>query len=563
MKVLENTFLEYLKSNVEMSMALGLPDHLGELGDPRLKCFTQSIDRDRELLETISSTESPAAFNDGVDLSLMKRYVEIELFFKTLSIDGISRRERLPQGVDGVSEGIFQLFINDEREPSERLDNILSRLKEAPLYLEREFRVLDHPVERWRDIEVTQAEALPELFDTIQNWAAEVSYSQKNELATEITTIKKSLKNYVDNLKEMQTSTRFAIGIDKVKELLALRQIDKSPEELRLMAEQYMGETSAELEQLRKKLVEKYNLSSESDAATLHEHLNSLFTVELTDGKVESILDHYHSEKEKISTFIGENNLFPIPENQDMVILQTPKFLEPVIPAGAMWPPIALREGTKKSMVYLTLKEEEVAEHTHLGIPVMMVHEGIPGHHLQFATAAQHPSLIRRIYCANEHGEGWTTMLEDYMLDKGYVDAELVDEVRFIAKREMSRLIARVGIDLYFMSGDKQFLNVGIDLDFNSDDPFENAAKLLKTATGFTDGRVQAELNWYSKHHGYPLSYLTGNRLVWELKEEIISANRRSLSEVELDKEFHRIYLESGNMPVATLRQIFIHEGLL
>jgi hypothetical protein len=34
-------------------------------------------------------------------------------------------------------------------------------------------------------------------------------------------------------------------------------------------------------------------------------------------------------------------------------IMQTPGFLEPVIPAGALWPPLALREGSKTSLVYL------------------------------------------------------------------------------------------------------------------------------------------------------------------------------------------------------------------
>jgi uncharacterized protein (DUF885 family) len=246
-----------------------------------------------------------------------------------------------------------------------------------------------------------------------------------------------------------------------------------------------------------------------------------------------------------------------------MKILQTPGFLEPVIPAGAMWPPLALREGCKTSLVYLTLKQDQLAEHTALGIPVMMIHEGIPGHHLQFATAAQHPSFIRRIFSANEHAEGWTTMLEDYMLDVGYIADDLVDEVRFIAKREMSRLVARVGIDLYFMTANKAYLNVGLDLDFTSDDVFVNAAKLLKQATGFTDGRVQAELNWYSTEQSYPLSYLTGNRLVWQLKQDIEQANRNKLSSTELDRAFHKVYLQSGCMPVENLRLVFNELGYL
>ena len=91
----------------------------------------------------------------------------------------------------------------------------------------------------------------------------------------------------------------------------------------------------------------------------------------------------------------------------------------------------------------------------------MMIHEGIPGHHLQLATASTHPSIVRRHFEAMEHAEGWTTMLEDYMLDQGYM-GELTDEARFSGKRDISRLGARTAIDLFFMSGNKDFLDLGL-----------------------------------------------------------------------------------------------------
>jgi uncharacterized protein (DUF885 family) len=115
-------------------------------------------------------------------------------------------------------------------------------------------------------------------------------------------------------------------------------------------------------------------------------------------------------------------------------------------------------------------------------------------------------------------------------------------------------------------------LNVGLDLGLDtdesetggySDDVFVNAAKLLKTATGFTDGRVQAELNWYSSEQSYPLSYLTGNRLVWQLKQDIQAANKKDLGSLALDQAFHKVYLESGCMPVESLRTVFQNEGFL
>ena len=164
------------------------------------------------------------------------------------------------------------------------------------------------------------------------------------------------------------------------------------------------------------------------------------------------------------------------------------------------------------------------------------------------------------MFSAMEHAEGWTTMLEDYMLDVGYGDA-LTDEIRFIAKRDIARIGARVAIDLYFMTGDSKYLDVGVPFDSAAGDPFAKAGSLLKTVTGFVDARVAAELNWYSQVRGYPLSYLSGNQMVWALKRDFEAHNGgRSHGN---DQLFHETYLRSGNMPLTFLRRIFQNRGLL
>jgi hypothetical protein len=43
--------------------------------------------------------------------------------------------------------------------------------------------------------------------------------------------------------------------------------------------------------------------------------------------------------------------------------------------------------------------------------------------------------------------------------------------------------------------------------------------------------------------------------MVWELKNDLVDANPKQLSSDELDREFHRIYLQTGCMPVASLRE--------
>ena len=560
-------FKFFVLSDADTSMGLGHTSHLDQLGDPSL----QQLEHDTAQAKTIlTSLENCVGedFNQQLDLELMARYLKQQIFFAELEQDGQPQRCRQPGGVDGISEGIFQLFVNDERTAEARLDNILSRLQQAPAYLEVETSIITQPIKRWRDIEVEQGEGLPDLFATIYSWAKETGYPKADELEQAIRTCNSALEIYLNDLRVRKCLTDFKIGEDKVIKLLALRNIKQSPAELIKMARDFMADTQSLLTSLNKRLCKKYELAAETSDEQLHEFLNEKFAAQIKEGKLDSVLDYYSDQIQSINSFIEQRHLFAIPSQQEIRLLQTPSFLEPVIPAGAMWPPLALRPGKKTSLVYLTLKADQLAEHTELGIPVMMIHEGIPGHHLQFATAAQHPSFIRRIFSANEHAEGWTTMLEDYMLDVGYISEDLVDEVRFIAKREMSRLVARVGIDLYFMTGKREYLNVGLDLGFNSDndysdDVFENAAKLLKKATGFTDGRVQAELNWYSTEQSYPLSYLTGNRLVWKLKQDIQSANKKDLDALALDQAFHKVYLESGCMPVENLRSVFEHEGYL
>jgi len=549
-------------SDADTSMSLGGSDYLGQLGDPSLEHMQEDTRLAKELLLKIENSQG-TGFDEQLDLDLMSRYLRQHIFFNELNQHGQPQRRRQPGGVDGISAGIFQLFVNDERGSHARLEDILSRLQQAPNYLAIERKVISEPIKRWCDIEFEQGEGLPDLFATILNWAQQEKFEKLEQLQTAINESNEALAQYLKDLQGRTCINDFAIGEDKVKELLAIRQIHQSPQQLAQMARNFMGQTQTLLNELSVKLCKKYALSADTSESDLHEFLNEKFAAKLTNGKLESVLDYYSQQIESINKFVNKHKLFALPEQQSIKIMQTPGFLEPVIPAGAMWPPLALREGKKTSLVYLTLKADQLAEHTELGIPVMMIHEGIPGHHLQFATAAHHPSFIRRIFSANEHAEGWTTMLEDYMLDVGYIEAELVDEVRFIAKREMSRLVARVGIDLYFMTSNKDYLNVGLDLSFDSDDVFVNAAKLLKQATGFTDGRVQAELNWYSTEQSYPLSYLTGNQMVWQLKRDIQQANKKALNTLELDQAFHEVYLKSGCMPVESLRKVFVHEGLL
>ena len=110
------------------------------------------------------------------------------------------------------------------------------------------------------------------------------------------------------------------------------------------------------------------------------------------------------------------------------------------------------------------------------------------------------------------------------------------------------------------MTGDHGFLELDGFSAPESSDPFVKAGALLQAVTGFVDGRVQAELNWYSKERGYPLSYLTGNHLMWALKDDYVAKHGAGRT---TDRAFHEAVLSSGNMPLHLLRKMFTHRGLI
>lgn len=556
-------FHGFFTQNPNRRVVLGVEERLGELPDPSQHAAQRECEEARELLRAVAELRrEPHDFETSLDLELAALQLEHALHARTYRWNGLTHVEQCPRAGDEIGDGIFLLFINDPRPAGERLRDITSRLEAVPDYLDAQLARLAVPLQRWVEIELSKLEGLPQLFENIADWAAAEDYPDRARLLTARERAEAALSTYQASLRELPTSTSLHVGPEIARDIVRLRGVDLSFDDLHRIAKRFLRQVTDDLEQLRGRLLGKYALPPTTSVTDLEALLKQRFMVALPDGKLEHLLQRYTVERDRLLSFVRERELFPILDDQALLILRTPRFMEPSIPAGAMLSPAPFRQGTKTSLVYLTLSEELRAEHTELSIPSMMIHEGIPGHHLQLATAAAHPSVIRRHIDAMDQAEGWTTMLEDYMLDQGYL-GELTDEARFIGRRDIARIAARVAIDLFFMTGDTSYLDLGTPIHVEGGDPFESAAILLSSVTGFVPGRVQAELNWYSLERGYPLSYLAGNHLVWQLKRDVQAAQAGQRSALEIDRLFHHVFLSAGNMPVSRLRSVFAHRGLL
>jgi uncharacterized protein (DUF885 family) len=556
-------FHSHMTRDPNACVLLGVERRLDDLPDPSIgEMDNEMAEADVLIKRGADIDRGGLDFDNALDLELAILQLQARRHRSGLTFNGLRTAQQMPTAGRDISQGIFAMFINDPRPDRDRLANITARLTQVPDYLDALIHRLNTPVRRWVHMDIAQVAGLPELFANLQAWADRLGWSGAGRLEQVRIRANNALRDYIEHLGALPTTDHFHLDEKSARSIVSLAGIEPSLEDIHGMAVNFLAETGEVIEAHRERLCAKYELDVSTSSDELQRYLNQRFSVSEPGSPLTQILDRYKQERERILKFVNQHSLFPVPREQEMKILRTPGFMEPSIPAGAMEPPVAFRDGVRTSLVYLTLSEELRNEHTELSIPNMMIHEGIPGHHLQFATAAKHPSVIRRHVNAGEHAEGWTTMLEDYMLDIGYM-GDLTDEVRFSAKRAISRIGARVAIDLFFMTGKRDYLDVGVTADISPADPFDAAGNLLAAVTGFVPGRVQAELNWYSQERGYPLSYLTGNRLVWQLKHDLSAAQKGRLQGMELDRLFHRLYLQSGNMPLSFLRRVFVHEGLL
>jgi uncharacterized protein (DUF885 family) len=170
-------------------------------------------------------------------------------------------------------------------------------------------------------------------------------------------------------------------------------------------------------------------------------------------------------------------------------------------------------------------------------------HEGVPGHHLQVATATYRRELLnkwRRNVCwTSGHGEGWALYAEKLMQELGYLD----DPGDHMGMLDMQRMrAARVVFD------------IGVHLELKVPERWgsgtwtpDKGYGFLKENLPISEGQLNFEFARYLGWPGQAPSYKVGQRL-WELEAR---------PGFDL-KEFHTKALNIGSVGLDTLRRALL-----
>jgi uncharacterized protein (DUF885 family) len=180
-------------------------------------------------------------------------------------------------------------------------------------------------------------------------------------------------------------------------------------------------------------------------------------------------------------------------------------------------------------------------------------HEGVPGHHLQCATAVYRRDLLndwrRNICWVSGHGEGWALYAERLMDELGYL-ADPGDRMGMLDGQRMraARVVFDIGVHLGLAVPERWGSGAWTA---------EKGYEFLKQNLDVSEGQLDFEFHRYLGWPGQAPSYKIGQRLWEELREDLKGKAASEGLAFDL-KAFHTRALNLGSVGLDTLRRALV-----
>ncbi|MEE2923949.1 MAG: DUF885 domain-containing protein [bacterium] len=167
---------------------------------------------------------------------------------------------------------------------------------------------------------------------------------------------------------------------------------------------------------------------------------------------------------------------------------------------------------------------------------VLAYHEAVPGHHLQISLAQELENLpsFRKHSSETAYVEGWALYTEKLCEEMGFYSQieSKFGRLSFEVWRAC-RLVVDTGLHAFGWSRQK-------------------AIEFMQKNTGLSRSNIEVEVDRYIVMPGQALSYKIGERYLMDLRN-MVRENKGSEFEI---KEFHKVLLENGALPLPILGEI-------
>ena len=469
-----------------------------------------------EYLHTFQSIDAEAlSLSNQIDRHLMIATLQHQLFQE----GEICNWEKDPDCAEIIGFSLVPLFSREFAPFETRLQSITARLEKSPQFIKEFKSRIKTPVKLWADMAKEACAMLPLFFQIISDAAAQkgLDTTALDEASAKTAD---ALTSYTDWLDTVPCGGEPVLGKEQFEALLRVRMLGLTADEILKIGEQYLQKEQKNLEKLAS--VIDPSLSVEKVISKIRKDHPPTFA---------DTLKEYEKTITTVKTLVKEKGFSDIPGGERLIVQETPIFLRHIIPIAAYFSPAPFEKDQMGIYFVTPVEGDALAEHNYASIVNTSVHEAYPGHHLQ-AVWTNKNSLARILSQAPEFTEGWAHYCEERIRDYGLTDTK----IQCIQTVDIIFRAVRVIIDVKLHCGTMSF---------------DEAVSFLKSKTGIEHSIAVAEVKRYTKTPTYPLSYLLGKHLLFNLQKEV----QQHMKDAYTEKRFHNTLLKAGSVPFTCLRE--------
>lgn len=519
--------------NPILATGFGIHEHDHLLGDPSRDALLAEIAAERVHLAAVEALDPAELSGDArFERDLELHNVRLTLF----ESDVVRRWERRATSAGELGDAVFLLIARGAAPLAERLERITDRLEATPAWLEGARTRANGPqVATWQQTEARYASNLPSLFAEVRAAAAPVLDDRAlARLDRAVGAANVSLEAHRAWIRETLEHAKddWPLGTERYDELVRLRAFG----DLDADAILEIGHEQLRLN-LEARRAAARELDPDADLATVIDRLKHDHPATFEDA-----LDGYRDAMSRSRTYLVEHDIATVPDDETIEVIATPEYLRSVMPFAAYFSPARFDADQRGLYVVTPAVDDDpnaMLEHYRASISNTSIHEAYPGHHLQLAVAAKHPSLTRMLTDAPEFVEGWGMYSEQMMREQGF---DAGPAFRTAMYTDAVWRACRIILDVRMHRGELT--------------PDE-ATDFLVEHTSFETANARAEVRRYTYTPGYQLSYLLGKVLILGLREE---EQRRRGAAFSL-RDFHDTLLRNGSLPIAFHRRLLRGEA--
>jgi uncharacterized protein (DUF885 family) len=452
-----------------------------------------------------------------------------------------------------VADPFAMLAMLEYAPLEQRLRALLARLENVPAYYEAAKRSVANPTREHTRLAIEQNRGALDVFgDELEQKiaTAKLTSAERESFARRLAAARGAINDYVAWLEALDA--RLASGAERPRSFRLGRELYDKKFELEIQSGETAEQLYARALEEKDRLLER--MTTLTDLLWPKYFPNAAPPADRTEriGRLIAKLSERHVPREQfvaavkrqipeLEQWVRDHNLIDLDPTKPLTVRETPTYKRGVAMAGIEAPgpydPGAPTYYNVTPLDELTPEraESSLREYNDWMLPILNIHEAVPGHYVQLVYANKSPSLIKNIFANGAMIEGWAVYSERMMLESGYGGGTAESWL------------------IYSKWNLRSVCNTILDYAVHVLDMSEADALRLLTRDAFQSEQEAAE-KWrrVTLTSVQLTSYFSGYAAIYDLRERL----KRERGDAFDLKKFHEQFLSYGNAPVAVIRDL-------